>query len=55
MTHYDMLIFGAVSKDIIITPEGVEHSIGGAVVYSSVAAKHLGANLVLPKNPSGTD
>jgi sugar/nucleoside kinase (ribokinase family) len=50
MAHYDLLIFGAVSKDIIITPEsrtcGVEYSIGGAVVYSSVAAKHLGANLL---------
>jgi sugar/nucleoside kinase (ribokinase family) len=46
MTHYDMLIFGAVSKDIIITPEDTEYSVGGAVVYSSVAAKHLGANLL---------
>jgi sugar/nucleoside kinase (ribokinase family) len=46
VTHYDLLIMGAVSKDIIITPEGVEHSIGGAVVYSAVAAKHLGANLL---------
>lgn len=46
MTHYDMLILGAVSKDIIITPEDTEYSIGGAVVYSSVAAKNLGANLL---------
>jgi sugar/nucleoside kinase (ribokinase family) len=46
MTHYDLLILGAISKDIIITPEGVEHSIGGAVVYSSVAVKHLGANIL---------
>ncbi len=46
MAHYDLLVLGAVSKDIIITPEGVEHSIGGAVVYSSVAAKHLGADLL---------
>lgn len=44
--QYDLLIVGALSKDIIITPEGVEHSIGGAVVYSSVALKHLGANLL---------
>lgn len=46
MPHYDMLILGAVSKDIIITPEDTEYSIGGAVVYSAVAAKHLGANLL---------
>lgn len=46
MTHYDLLIMGAVSKDIIITPEDVEHSIGGAVVYSAVALKHLGANIL---------
>ncbi len=46
MTHYDLLILGAVSKDIIITPEDTEHSIGGAVVYSSVALQHLGANIL---------
>lgn len=46
MAHYDLLVCGAVSKDIIITPEDVEYSIGGAVVYSAVAAKHLGANLL---------
>ncbi len=46
MPHYDLLILGAVSKDIIITPEDTEYSIGGAVVYSSVAVKHLGANLL---------
>lgn len=46
MKHYDMLILGAVSKDIIITPEGVEHSVGGAVVYSSVAVRHLGADIL---------
>ena len=46
MTHHDLLILGAVSKDIIITPENVEHSIGGAVVYSAVALKHLGANIL---------
>lgn len=46
MPHYDLLILGALSKDIIITPESVEHSIGGAVVYSSVALQHLGANIL---------
>ena len=46
MTHYDLLILGAVSKDIIITPEDTEYSIGGAVVYSSVALQHLGANIL---------
>jgi sugar/nucleoside kinase (ribokinase family) len=44
--HYDLLIMGAISKDIIITPEDTEYSIGGAVVYSAVAAKHLGAKLL---------
>jgi sugar/nucleoside kinase (ribokinase family) len=46
MARYDLLILGAVSKDIIITPEDTEYSIGGAVVYSSVAAKQVGANLL---------
>ena len=46
MPHYDLLVLGAVSKDIIVTPEDVEHSVGGAVVYSSVALRHLGANLL---------
>ncbi|HRZ84382.1 MAG TPA: PAS domain-containing protein, partial [Candidatus Hydrogenedentes bacterium] len=46
MPHYDLLVLGAVSKDIIITPEDVEHSVGGAVVYSSVALRHLGAKLL---------
>ena len=46
MTHYDLLILGAVSKDIIITPEDTEYSIGGAVVYSSVALQHLGAKIL---------
>lgn len=44
--HYDMLILGAISKDFIITPESEERSIGGAVVYSSVAAKHIGAHIL---------
>ena len=47
MPYHDLLILGAVSKDIIITPEDVEHSIGGAVVYSAVAAKSIGANLLV--------
>lgn len=57
MAHYDLLILGAVSKDIIITPEGTEHSIGGASVYSSVAAKRIGANLrvVTKLNPADRD
>ncbi len=46
MTHCDLLILGAVSKDIIITPEETEYSIGGAVVYSSVALQHLGASIL---------
>ncbi len=46
MAHHDLLVFGALSKDIIITPEGVEHSTGGAVAYSSVALKYLGADIL---------
>jgi len=44
--HYDMLILGHVSKDENITPDSRELSIGGAVVYSSVTAKRIGANLL---------
>ncbi len=44
--HCDLLILGALSKDIIVTPEGIEHSIGGAVVYSAVAARRIGADLL---------
>ncbi len=46
MSHCDLLILGALSKDIIITPEDTEYSIGGAVVYSSVALQHLGAHIL---------
>ncbi|MEW6238176.1 MAG: PfkB family carbohydrate kinase [Candidatus Omnitrophota bacterium] len=44
--HYDMLILGHISKDENITPDSRELSIGGAVVYSSVTAKRIGANLL---------
>lgn len=46
MNHYDLLILGALSKDIIITPEDTGHSIGGAVVYSAVALQHIGAKIL---------
>ena len=45
MKRYDTLIIGHVSKDENITPEDRELSIGGAVVYSSVAARRIGANI----------
>ena len=47
MSHHDLLILGALSKDFNITPEEEEQSIGGAVVYSAVAAKRLGADLLV--------
>ena len=47
MQHHDLLILGAVSKDINITPENEERSIGGAVVYSAVAARRIGADLLV--------
>jgi sugar/nucleoside kinase (ribokinase family) len=37
---------GHVSKDENITPENREFSIGGAVVYSAITAKRLGANVL---------
>jgi len=46
MTHYDVLIFGHLSKDFNITPEEEERSIGGAVVYAAAALQHLGANIL---------
>jgi len=47
MARYDLLILGALSKDFNITPEEEEQSIGGAVVYSSIAATRLGAQLLV--------
>ena len=47
MSRHDLLILGALSKDFNITPEDEEHLIGGAVVYSSVAAAKLGADLLV--------
>lgn len=46
MTHYDTLILGHISKDIIVTPDGEEHLTGGAVVYSSIAAQHIDMNVM---------
>ena len=45
MKHYDALIMGHVSKDIIVTPEEEQHLVGGAVVYSAIAAKNIGASV----------
>lgn len=47
MKTYDMLILGHVSKDENITPEDREFSIGGAVVYSSVTAVRIGADVTV--------
>jgi sugar/nucleoside kinase (ribokinase family) len=45
-THYDTLILGHISKDIIVTPESEEHLTGGAVVYSSIAARRINTNVM---------
>ena len=41
----ELLVLGHISKDINITPESREESVGGAVVYSSIAAKRAGADI----------
>jgi len=46
MDTYDVLCAGHVSKDLIVTPEGRETSVGGAVVYSAVAAKAIGGHVI---------
>ena len=43
--RYQLLILGHVSKDIIITPDDEASMIGGAVVYSSIAAYQIGCKL----------
>ena len=45
MKHYYTLVLGHLSKDVIVTPEQEESMIGGAVVYSSVTARRIGANV----------
>lgn len=44
--HYDTLILGHISKDIIVTPDGEEHLTGGAVVYSSIAARRINTHVM---------
>ncbi|HOZ46164.1 MAG TPA: PfkB family carbohydrate kinase [Candidatus Hydrogenedentes bacterium] len=46
MKSCDLLVIGHVSKDFNIAPDAEERSIGGAVVYSSVAAKRAGAEVL---------
>jgi len=46
LRHLDIVVFGHVSKDINIAPGSEERSVGGAVVYSSVALRHLGAQVL---------
>ena len=46
MPSYEVMVLGHVSKDINITPEDTEHSIGGAVVYSSIAIYRQGARVL---------
>lgn len=46
MVHYDTLILGHISKDIIVTPEGEKHLTGGAVVYSAITARRIHTNVM---------
>ena len=46
MEDHDIVVLGHVSKDINIAPDGEERSVGGAVVYSSVALHHIGADVL---------
>lgn len=46
MQCFDLLVVGHISKDFNISLGAEERSIGGAVVYSSVAAHHAGAQVL---------
>lgn len=46
MHSYDLLVIGHISNDINIALGAEERSIGGAVVYSSIAARHAGAQVL---------
>lgn len=46
MDAYDLIVFGHVSKDENITLGEVEHAIGGAVVYGSIAVRCVGARVL---------
>jgi len=45
MKNYDVVFLGHVSKDIIVTHEKTQTMIGGAVVYSAIAAKRINAEV----------
>lgn len=47
MKNYDTLILGHISKDIIVTPQQKQSRPGGAVLYSAIAAKKIGANIAV--------
>ncbi|MCD6122403.1 MAG: carbohydrate kinase [Spirochaetales bacterium] len=44
---YDILLIGHVSKDIIIVKGRITKTLGGAVYYSSIAAKRSGSNVLV--------
>lgn len=45
MAKCELLVVGHVSKDINISCDGTEQRVGGAVVFSSIALRHLGAQV----------
>jgi sugar/nucleoside kinase (ribokinase family) len=55
MKNYDSLILGHLSKDIIIAPGQKQTCAGGAVLYSAVAAKQIGANIIALTKLSSED
>ncbi len=55
MRLYDIAMIGHISKDIIISKAGLERSLGGAVVYSSVSARRSGASVLVVTKASPVD
>ncbi|HNT88233.1 MAG TPA: PfkB family carbohydrate kinase [Candidatus Hydrogenedentes bacterium] len=46
MDSFDLIVFGHLSKDENIALGEVEHAVGGAVVYASIAARRIGARVL---------
>jgi len=44
-TTYTLIVFGHLTHDVIITPEGVHEALGGVATYTSLAAARLGATV----------
>ena len=53
--RYDIVMIGHISKDIIVIKEKRTESVGGAVYYSSIAAKRSGADVLVVTKLSEKD